>query len=79
MIGFFRRHHRDPVDPTPAQRDRMLMMAVAGESDGPGLMQAGCRLMFGRDLVEHGRIGENDQPTESMIARAIRIAGERAR
>lgn len=70
-----RRHHED--DLTPSQHERLLMIEVAGESEGPGLMQATCHLMFCRDLVERGRIGESmAAPVDAARQRA---AGARRR
>jgi hypothetical protein len=45
-------------DVTPSQRERMLIVAVCGEADGPVRMLAQCRLEHARNLLESGRIGE---------------------
>jgi len=46
------------LDPSPAQRERLLILAVSGEPEGPALMRAKTRLAFGYELAQTGRIGE---------------------
>lgn len=65
-------HGTDRHDLTPDQDRRLrqhnLMLNAGLDVD---------RIAAVRWAVEHGRIGEDDQPTEEMIERAIRIPLER--
>jgi hypothetical protein len=63
VIGFLRRHHREPVDPdegTRARRERLAIFSVAGGSLAfEPRVRAETRLLFARDLRETGRINED--------------------
>ena len=45
---------------TAAQRERLAVLAVSGEPEGPTLWRAQTRLTFARELVESGRLGRGD-------------------
>ena len=61
-MSIFRRHNPDDTL-TRDQQDRMLIVMVSGGIDGPERVLAEYRLMFARDLVEHGRIGHDSEGT----------------
>jgi hypothetical protein len=46
-------------DMTPAQRECLQVMVVAGDTEGPTWMRAGCRLNFMRWLVDTGQVNDN--------------------
>lgn len=55
---FFRR--RNPDDTlTPSQRERLLIVMVSGADNTERRRLTEHRLLFARDLVEHGRIGHD--------------------
>ncbi len=57
---FFRR--RSPDDKlTDAQRERLQIVTVSGQPEGPDRWIAQCRLTFARELYESGRIGRGDE------------------